>query len=208
MANDHSYSFTVPTRGVFLNVFEPKAFIKNGKPTGDAKYGALLLVSETSPDLAPMKAIMAEAARSKWATRALGELAFPLTSGAKMMEKAAAKSKDGSFYKGTVALKTSSKFPPILSIIQGGKLITLDSDLLKAQWNSKFYSGCQVVAAVNFVPYDDPKEIKDGVTAYLQALMWVGDGERIGQKDQAEVFKGYIGQQTNVDPIGDDDVPF
>jgi hypothetical protein len=208
MANTHIFTFKVPTRGVFLNVFEPKSFMHNGKPTGEAKYGALLLIPETSPDLVPMKAVMAEAARSKWATRGMGELAFPLKSGAKMAEKATAKNKDGSFYLGNATLKTSSKFPPILSIIQGGKIITLDSDALKAQWKSKFYSGCQVAASVNFVPYEDPKGLQDGVTAYLQSLLWVGDGERIGQADQSEVFKSYVGQQTNVDPLGDDDIPF
>jgi len=207
MANDHSYTFQVSTRGVFLSVFEPKAFMKNGKPKGEAKYSATLLIPETSPDLAPMKAVMASAARSKWADRPLGELKFPITTGAKMAEKATARGKDGSFYSGNVVLKTSSKFPPIASIIQGGRIITLDSDALKAQWKSKFYSGCQVAASVNFVPYEGD-EGADGVTCYIQSILWVGDGERIGQKDQADVFKSYVGQQTNVDPLGDDDIPF
>lgn len=207
MANNHSYTFTVPTRGLFLNVFEPKAFMKGGKPKGDPKYSALLLIPETSPDLAGVKAAMAEAARSKWASRALNELKFPITSGAKMTEKAVAKSKDGSFYAGTVALKTSSKFPPVLSVLQEGRIITLENDALKAQWKSKFYSGCQVAASVNFVPYEGD-EGDDGVTAYIQSLLWVADGERIGQADQTEVFKNYVGQKTNVDPLGDDEIPF
>ena len=206
-SKDNSYTFQSAVRAAFLTVFDPKAFMKNGKPTGELKYSATLLIPETSPELASLKAAMAEAARSKWATRSLGELKFPLTSGAKMAEKAAAKGKDGSFFSGNVVLKTSSKFPPVLSILQNGRIITLDSDALKAQWKSKFYNGCMVAVSVNFVPYDGQGDA-DGVTAYIQSVLWVGDGERIGGKDQAEVFKSYVGSVTNEDPIGDDEIPF
>jgi hypothetical protein len=207
MANEHTHTFKTPVRAAFMTLFEPKPFMKDGKPKGEAKYSATFLIPETSPELAPLKSALAAAAQAKWAKRALSELKFPITSGAKMADKATAKSKDGSFYLGNVVLKTSSKYPPILSVLNNGAILTLDSDALKAQWKSKFYNGCMVAASVNLVPYEGD-EGADGITAYVQSVLWVADGERIGGRDQAEVFKDYVGSVTAEDPFGDDEIPF
>jgi hypothetical protein len=77
--------------------------------------------------------------------------------------------------------------------------------------NSKFYNGCYVVASLNFVPYEGDDD--DGVTAYLDAVLWVKDGPKIGGVSAAEAFKGYIGTVSGEDPTGgqstlDDEIPF
>ena len=205
-----TYTFKQPQRAVFLNLYEPKAYMKDGKAKGDPKYSATFVIPSTSPELDPLKKAAVAVARAKWPTRELRELVFPFTSGDKAMEKSAAKGKDGSFYKGGVVFKTRSKYPPILSVLNAGRIITLETDVLKAQWKSKFYNGCIGAAAVNFVTYEGDQG-SDGVTAYIQSFLWTGDGERIGGRDQAEVFKDYMGQVSSEDPFGGDpagDDPF
>jgi len=209
---DLSFTFNVPVRGVYLNVFDAKPFKKNGKEVGDPKFGITLMMPTDYGELPGLKAKIAEAARSKWPTRNLSELKFPLGTGDKAAEKAKAKGKNRDFMKGLLVLTARSKFPPTLSVLEGGKIITLESDALKAKYKSKFYSGCFVAASVNFVPYEADGDDPDGVTAYVQSLLWVKDGERIGGRDQAEVFKSYMGTTTDEDPLGgdnlDDDIPF
>lgn len=204
---DMSFTFNVPVRGVYLNVFDPKPFKKNGKEVGEPKFSITLMIPPDYSDLPGLKGKIAEAARSKWSTRALSELKFPLGSGDKAAEKAKARGKNRDFMKGLLVLTARSKYPPTLSVLEGGKIITLESDALKAKYKSKFYSGCFVAASVNFVPYD-ADDGDDGVTAYIQSLLWVKDGERIGGRDQDEVFKSYMGTTTAEDPLGDDDIPF
>lgn len=204
---DMSFTFNEPVRGVYLNVFDPKPFKKNGKEVGDPKFGGTLMMEPDYTGLPGLKAKIAEAARSKWPTRALSELKFPLSSGDKAAERAKAKGKNRDFMKGLIVLTARSKYPPTLSVLEGGKIITLESDALKAKYKSKFYSGCFIAASVNFVPYE-ADDGDDGVTAYLQSLLWVKDGERIGGRDQAEVFKSYMGTTTDEDPLADDEIPF
>lgn len=210
---DMSFMFNVPVRGVYLNVFEAKAFKKNGKEVGEAKFGVTLMMEPDHPELKGLKAKMGEAAKAKWPSRPLSELKFPLSSGDKAAEKAKAKGKNRDFMKGLLVLTARSKFPPVLSVLENGKIITLESDMAKAKYKAKFYSGCVVAASVNFVAYDSD-DGDDGVTAYIQSLLWVKDGERIGGRDQAEVFKSYQGTTTAEDPlaedagVADDEIPY
>lgn len=204
---DLSYTFREPVRAFFLTVFEPKPFMKDGKSKGEPKFSVRLGIPNESSEVEAMKAKMAEAARAKWPSRPLAELKFPITFGEKAAEKSAAKKKDGKFYLGNVVLTARSKYPPVLSVLEGGKIVTLDSDGLKAKYKNKFYNGCYVAASVNFVAYEGEMGA-DGVTAYIQSVLWVKDGERIGGRDQAEVFKSYMGTTTDEDPMGDDEIPF
>lgn len=206
---DLSFTFNEAIRGAYMNVFDPKPFKKNGKEVGDPKYGLTLMMEPIYAGLPALKAKLAEAAKSKWPTRAMSELTFPLTTGDKAADKAKVKGKNRDFMRGHVVLTARSKYPPILSVLENGKIITLESDALKAKYKSKFYSGCFVAASVNLVPYEGD-DGEDGVTAYLQSVLWVKDGERLGGRDQAEVFKSYMGTTTSDNPLADDDeeIPF
>jgi len=213
---DLSFTFNEATRGAYMNVFNAQPFKKNGKEVGDPKYGVTLMMEPGYAGLAALKAKLTEAAKSKWPTRDMKELKFPLTTGDRAADKAKAKGKDREFMRGHLVLTARSKYPPTLAVLENGKIITLESDALKAKYKSKFYSGCFVAASVNLVPYvgeeDDNGVSKDGVTAYIQSLLWVKDGERLGgTRDQAEVFKSYMGTTTEENPLAgdlDDEIPF
>lgn len=204
---DLSFTFNEPVRGAYMNIFDAKAFKKNGKEVGDPKFGLTLMMEPDYSALPALKAKIAEAAKSKWPSRPMSELKFPLSSGDKAAERAIAKGKNRDFMKGKIVLTARSKYAPTLAVLEGGRIITLESDALKAKYKSKFYSGSFVAASVNFVPYE-ADDGDDGVTAYLQSLLWVKDGERIGGRDQAEVFKAYQGTTTAENPLADDEIPF
>jgi len=217
---DLSFTFNEATRGAYMNVFTPQSFKKKGKEVGDPKYGVTLMMEPGYAGLKALQAKLLEAARSKWPTRDMKELKFPVTTGDRAADKAKAKGKDREFMRGHLILTARSKYPPTLAVLENGKIITLESDALKAKYKSKFYSGCFVAASVNLVPYEGEEAededgnpiTKDGVTAYIQSLLWVKDGARLGgSRDQSEVFKSYMGTTTAENPLAgdlDDEIPF
>ena len=64
--------------------------------------------------------------------------------------------------------------------------------------------GVDVLVQLNFVAYDGVGNNPDGVTAYLQHILSFNSGERLkgggGGKPASEVFGGYIGLPSDVDP--------
>ena len=210
---------------MFCNVVTPRKFKENGVEKGDAKYDITIVVDKET--LKPIVAKAAEVARAKWPNRELKELRWPWITAEKAIDnagrKAAKENKNVDEAKarvakwalpGTYVLKAASKFPVQLAVLQGRNIIELSSDILVGQHKGKFYNGCYVVPQINLVPYtgkkvDDP----DGVTAYLDAVLRVKDGERLGGGvNAAEAFKGYAGAYTSENPVErelvDEEIPF
>lgn len=199
-----------PVRALFCNVLNARKFVKNGKEVGDAKHDATFVLD--ADDIKALKDKAIEVAKAKWPGRDLKELKFPFTKAETAAEKAKAKGKDASIYTaGTFLISGRSKYPPQLSVLEGKKVVEFNEQN-RGLAKSKFYNGCYVVPQFNFVPYtgDD----KDGVTAYLDALLWIKDGPKIGGVSASEAFKGYVGSVSGEDPTGgsaselDDDIPF
>lgn len=214
-----SYTLQLPAIMAFPSLLEARKFKRAGKETGEAKFGASFVLDPTSPDLVEAKNYAAAAAKAKWpGLTSFADLKFPFQSGDKMIEERKAKlQKEGKeydgkldFVKGKVVIKAGSKFRPKLAILVGGKIVELDDDTIK-QHASKFYFGTEALAQFNFVAYDKVNsDAKDGVTAYLQQVLTLNKGEKLsGGASAAEVFKGYAGQVSNVNPTGlDEEIPF
>lgn len=203
--------FTQPARMVFAALDKPKRFKKNGKESGEAKYSATFLLHED--DVKGLKERAADVARGKWPGRKLSELKFPFTEGDKEADKAASKEKDGEFFRGCWVLRASSKFPPLLSKLENGKVVNYEGEDRIAILKPSLYSGCYAYAQVNFVAYDAVGENgRDGVTAYLDMVLRAKDGDRIGGADPATAFRGVVGQHTDENPLGNeednDEIPF
>lgn len=197
------YRFVEPTRAVFLHAVKPYV----SKDTTIApSYNATMLIVPGSKDYLGLRAIMGEVASAKWPGRDLSTIQFPVQLGEEKAEEAVAKKRDGSIFLGHLVFNahTSVDYPPRLGVLENGKLIQLDTEILKAQYGSKFYHGCYIAPQVNLVAWDQKgKNAPDRVTAYLQMVLWIKDGTRIGGADMAEVFKDYMGQFTpEVDPRG------
>lgn len=210
--NEGQYTFGKPQTLTFPNLDKPRAVEKNGKPTGDPKYSANFEMGVTAEDLAAMKSKAASVARARWPGRDLKELAFPFTNGDKLADKAAAKGKNREFSRGKVVLTARSKFQPKLSIVQGGKVVDLEpGPQTDALIRKAFYNGTQALAQVSFSAYEGVGNNPDGVNAYLNMVLSLQKGEKLsGGASAAEVFKGYIGSESDFDPTGDldDEIPF
>lgn len=211
---DGRYTFTTAIRMPFSNLITPTPVGRKGKAKGEPKYSGTFLIPTDSPDLKAFKAKAAEVARARWPGRDLKELKFPWQVGEKRAEKAQKNGKDGSFFNGNVVLDARSKFEPRLSILTGKAIRDLEGAQRALEGKQKFYNGCYVVPQVNFVPYEGQEEDgvgnPDGVTAYLDAVLFVKDGPRIGGASGAEVFKAYAGTvsaESATDGLDDDDIP-
>ncbi len=199
-----------PVRALFCNVLNARKFKKNGKEVGDAKYDATLVLD--ADDVKALKDKMLAVAKAKWPSRDLKELKFPIKRAEQVAEKAKKKdpTKDTSIYTdGTFIMSARSKYEPQLSYLDGKKVVEF-TEANRGLAKSKFYNGCYVVVSLNFVPYEGDDD--DGVTAYLDAVLWVKDGPKIGGVSAAEAFKGYIGTVSGEDPTGGegaiDEIPF
>jgi hypothetical protein len=226
--NEGIFNFTQPIRAVWINVIKPRAYMENGKEKGEPKYDSNFIWLPDHPDFATLKARAVAVAKAKWPGRDIaadykaGEIKMPWSAGEKLIDRKTkklakvGKTYDGKqdFLKGNFILKASSKYQPRLSIIANGKVLDLNEDTAKAH-GSKFYSGVECLAQINLVAYDGKKEDdKDGVTAYLNMLLSLNKGEKIGGSapSAAEVFSGYVGTVTDLDPTAgaalDDEIPF
>ena len=95
-------------------------------------------------------------------------------------------------------LTASSQFDIALAKLENGRVVGIpDTEVAKAQaGKDMFYAGAYVAPAVAFKGFRRKQmESKDGVTAYLQNVLFVRKGERLGGPDPAnsEVFGGFKG---------------
>jgi len=216
---------TGPGRAVFCNVVTGKKFKDGGKEVGENRFDATMVF--TKEEMAPVFTKFKEVAQDKWPGRDMKELKKPWVTAEKAIEdagkRAAKKGGDPTkiatakenaakiFPAGTYVLKASSKFEPVLSFSDGGKIIEYTA-ANRANARKQFYNGTYLVPQLNLVSYvakkvDDP----DGVSAYLNLAHFVRDGEKIGGFNAADAFKQYAGAVSNEDPTGndlDDEIPF
>lgn len=211
---------TVPVILSFPNLDEARAVKgKGGKPSGDPKFSASF---EFAPDADVLKLIKSEAlaaAKENWPGRDIAgdfkarEFGFPWTSGDKLADKAVKNGKNREWSRGKVVVTARSKYQPILSQLQAGKIIEIDGEA-KPIIKKAFFTGVEVLAELNLQAYDGVGANPDGVTAYLNKVLSLGRGERLvkGGANSAEVFKDYIGSLSDEDPSAgedlDDEIPF
>lgn len=220
---DGRFVFTTAVRLVPIShLFEPKPVGKRGKAKGTPKYSGTFAIDVDSPDLAGLKAKAAAVARARWPGRDLKELKFPWESGDRKIEKEAKKAAkenrapyDNSYIAGKVALVARSLYEPQLAILTGGNIEEYTGDK-RALAKAKIYNGCYVIAQVNFTAYEGQQDEDtgqgnpDGVNAYLDMVMKVKDGDRLGGSNPTSVFKSYVGTVTDEDPtagLDDADIP-
>lgn len=101
-------------------------------------------------------------------------------------------------------LQASSKFPVELARLEAGKIVDIPAEdhVLAQAGRDFFYPGAYVAPAVAFSAFRGKKvDDKDGVTAYLQNVLFIRKGERIGGMgpDNRSVFSNYSGY-SDYDP--------
>jgi len=202
------FSSSKPVLGSFLNVVEAKKVTQSSKE--EPKFSANFEFEADHVDLQAARAKIVAVAQAKWPGRDIGaaikagEILVPLTPGDKLADKATAKGKKREWSRGRQVLVARSQFQPELSHIEGGRWVLLDGqDAIKAA-KKRFDTGKNVLFEVNFQAYDAVGEGKPGVTAYLNKVCSTNTGEALitGGTSGADVFKGYIGIDSQVDPTG------
>lgn len=193
---------------------EPRRFKdEQGRESGEPKYDATFLIPNDHPELKKLKSECVRIARERFGADVdLKTLKFPFSNGDEQALKASARDKDHSFCEGMVVLKTSSQYEvPVFDARQkdsSGNPVLVAKDAIK----STVYGGCFVAAQVKFRTYKVGSN-QPGVTAYLQKVCFVHDGDRIGGSADGSTFAAVQGAVTNEDPTGgagmpDDDIPF
>jgi len=205
---------TKAVRAIWPGLHEARKFKdEQGRENGEPKYSATFLIPADHPDLKAHKQEVAKLARAKFgAASDLKTLKFPFVSGDDEAMKAIEKGKDRSYCAGAVLLKTASQYPVAVfdarrRDAQGQPILVSEPEAIKAL----IYSGCQVAAQVKYRTYRVGSN-QPGVTAYLQKVCFVADGERIAGSVSGDVFRSVQGAVTTADPTGgaelDDEIPF
>lgn len=176
-----------PVRLLFPNVFQPQPVVINGKTQGDPIYSALLLVREDQFD--PFMQYAKAVAEAKFGSDAVPNLMFPFKRGSEEKAKAEKKGKDGSIYEGMWVVKTTTKHPPEV-VDQNIK------DIPEIQSN-RVYSGVHAYTELNFTTYDGVGANPDGVKAYLNKVMSLETGERLGGRTAKDAFADVAGKATD-----------
>lgn len=228
------FNFQTAHIGSYADIMEARAFAKKGQKVGEPKFACTFVIPADNSDLKKLKAevtamLSAKAPGKKFVTRRMtqeeldagnvAEVQVPWKDGTKFADAEKAKGKDAEYARGHVLVKTSSKYQPALSALDGGKLIEFATPESIAQAKKFFYSGAFMVPSVGLHWYkgDGEGENKkpDGVSLFLNAVMFAKHGPRLGgrQANASEMFKAYIGSISQEDPTAgdenlDDEIPF
>lgn len=216
-----TFDLTEPVILLHPNLLVAKPFMKNGKQKGDPKFSGNFMFEATSEDLRLLKLLAIQIGAEKWPGRNIvaewrkGEFGLPFMDGTKRADERAAeclkqnKPADGEFQRGKmiVVARSGQDKAPALSVIQGNRVVDL-TDANRGALGGQFYFGQKVLSRFYLKAYEGGNG-PDGVTAYLNAVCSVGGGERLagGPKSGSEIFAGYAGKVTGVNPV-DEEIPF
>jgi len=156
-----------------------------------------------------LKAVLAAAAREAWPGMDVkeavkhGGIKWPITDGnvlATRREAEGKKNSDLTKDKFTISASTKEEFAPQLFVLQGGEAIELDRNAVadKATIQKLFVGGQYVVAGLKLKPNETPQG--KFLTFYLNSVLYVKKGERIGGMTGETMFAGIEGGEADLDP--------
>lgn len=207
------YTFTSPAVMAHPNLLKPKAFEKNGKPQGEPKYSAVFAFDAQSEEIKALKRKAAEVARLEWPGCDLTKIVFPWQNGDAQADKrdeackAKGRDPDGQWMRGKVLLKASSRFPVILAGFENGRIVSYEDEATLARVGGKFFFGAEVLAQITFNAFQSPMPgAAPAVNCYLNQVLATGKGTKIAgsKRSAAQVFSGYAGAVSEVNPMGED----
>lgn len=189
-------------------VITPKPMMIDGKAKGDPMYQVQASMPLDHPELPALKALISRVAKEKFGTTK--DVSLPIKLGDPQADKAKARKKDREFMRGRVILTARSKqYAPVLSYVSEGKVVEVGEDM-RAQVGSKFYSGVEGTIEVNLVAYPgNGSNIPNSVVAYLAEACSLCRGKKLGGGGSADKFAAFaknMGEVSDVDPTGDDEI--
>lgn len=226
------FNFTTSHRVSYADIMEPRAYMKAGQKKGEPKYSGTFIIDHTPvikqidgkevdmSDIAQLKrACIAMLNANNKSNKKLKigrlteeqetagthiEVQVPWKDGTKEADKMKAKGKDGEAFRGMTLLKGTSKYQPALAAIENKKIVEFTTDESKPAAKKFFYSGAYLVPSFGLHFYKGDEGKPDGVSLYLNAVMFAKHGARLGGRsaNASETFKGYIGSISEEDPTG------
>ena len=198
-------TFSPESTANWPSLFEPRTPKNN--PTAKPQYEIEQVFAEDA-DLTELKQAAAKAAKMEWPNRKLSDgIQFPFKSGDAMIEhentvagQRGKEPRDLSLYAGKTILRLkNSKAPRVLD----KKL----NDILDRE---AIYGGCKVRCEISFRAYQgNGSNIPDCVTAYVESVVKVGDGERLGgSRDMKAAWAGVLDTKSEEDVDLNEKIPF
>jgi len=221
MAETLRYTLKKPARLLFSSITEKSAprGVANAEPKFSGTFGiekedfdeiVKLMVSAikselgtfTKPDDYYLACMSAQTAINRAMRKAeLDAQGKPADEAFKLKERAEQRAELYRPYAGI--LTAASKFDVSLAKVEGGKIVDITQPHEIAQAGKDcFYPGAYVVPAIALKAFRRKSlDAKDGVTGFLQNVLFVRKGERIGGASvpNSSVFGGYAGY-SDVDP--------
>lgn len=231
MAEKSKNNITVlsaPFRMSFPNLIDAKVVTIQGRPQGDPIFSMtgilepadtkkFQIVDPKDPTKlidADINLLVAQIAKAEWPTLDLKvDMAktWPVYSGDVYAEQQVAKGKSGDAYVGKKMfnMKAQQEYPPTLRAVVDGKVKIFNRGMQADMQLAKhlFTGGHYAVAELNLVPYKIGPA-KDGsftyyVTAYMNNVRFVKEGERFGGQSMMDRFAGVDGGSSDIDPTRD-----
>lgn len=222
MSDLEQYQMTKPAPMIWAHVITPRAERTVNGVVYPAGYEATFLFTPDHPDLAAIKKRLGAAAKAEFGRT--DNLHYPLESGDKIADEAAAKGKDREFLRGLIAFKAKSNVeiktgpkkgtplaPPRLVVLQDGKYVRYSDEYERKPASRFFYSGVLAIGTFGFKAYTG---MGGGVAAYLNEILSLNTGDKIntGVDDEAKYGPPtqYVGVVKSENPtVGmDDEISF
>lgn len=217
---------TPQVRLSFPNLLAPRAFRDPAKGiSGEPRYSTDFLMEPTDLEkfqvmegdkwvTQNLKVILATAARERWgaeydlkAAITHGGLKWPIKDGNAIAEKRKAQEKKHSdITAGKVVISAASKeeYAPQLFVLEAGKAVELDRQKDRDRINKLFVGGMYVIAGLRLKPNETPQG--RFLNMYLNSVLYVKPGERIGGIDASTMFADIEGGESTFDPTAGADL--
>lgn len=165
----------------------------------DGSHNIKLLVPMGHQDMKDLKEAAQKAASLSGKWDGSSALYLPWVTTEVAAQKAIDEKKDPKKYQDTpgLVLNASTGYAPRVSIQTGDNIALLQGPARLNTGKAKHYIGAFVLADVSFAYYDaNPMTKIPGVTAYLNEVCWVRDGQKLEEFVQSSSFKGRATAQT------------
>lgn len=217
---------TPKVRLSFPNLLSPRQFVDRVKNTkGAPRFSTDFLMEPADLDSfevmgdkgwekVKLKQVLADSAKAKWPDMNVveavkhGGLKWPIRNGDMIADKRDAEGKKhGDITRGkfVISAATKAEFAPQLFVLDEGKAVELSRDNVKdaERIRKLFVGGMYVVAGLKLQPNET--ELGKFLNLYLNSVLYVKPGPRIGGIDGETMFSGIEGGESDFDPTGGTD---
>lgn len=216
------FKFEVPVRLIY-GYLDKARDNSMKKPKRDDRFEGGLLVPNDHVEMPGFVTLAREIAAESFPGRDLktSPIRWPMQSGAAIMAKQAKADppkKPQTMYEGQTVIRFQSpeNKPPRLVVARNGMLHQFSEDDM-ALAGKVFYDGVKVCVSLSLKAYDGSDDgVKPGITCYINDILSLNMGEKLQLRGgdpesrwgSADKYAAYMGTVSDIDPTGDDEIPY